>query len=201
MRRVLLTTLVILTTVTVMPAVGAAADGPAFDCRKAQGEAQALICKDPDLAALDRQLDEVYRAALSKAKKDKSALRADQDEWAKIRDACAKDPDAMPACLGRSYQARVGELQALYDLAPSKGPYTFDCANGAGSIVVKYFHTEPASARLQRGGETVVAWSEPGAKGSKFVGHDVTFLNKGMSAQVAWRNEKLNCEVRSPPAK
>jgi uncharacterized protein len=188
----------LLTTLALLPVLGLAADGPAFDCRKAQGEVQALICKVPDLAALDRKLDEVFRAAQSKAKKDKKALRSEQDSWIRTRDECAREPSTTQTCVGRSYQSRIGELQALYELVPSKGPYTFDCANRAEPIVVKYFHTEPASARLQRGDETVIAWSEPGAKGTKFVGQNVTFLAKGISAQVEWRNEKFTCEVRPP---
>ena len=45
----------------------AQAKGPAFDCAKAQGEVQQLVCKDEGLAALDRKLDEVYKAARAKA--------------------------------------------------------------------------------------------------------------------------------------
>jgi uncharacterized protein len=188
-----------LTIVSLLPLSASAAEGPSFDCRKAQGEVQALICKDPDLAALDRKLDEVFRAASSKAKKDRKALRAEQDGWLRTRDDCSKQPDAMQACVGRGYQSRIGELQALYELVPSKGPYTFACANRADPIVVKYFHTDPPSARLQRGGETVVAWAEPGAKGTKFVAPNVSFLNKGMTAQVEWRNDKFTCEVQPTP--
>jgi uncharacterized protein len=189
---------IVLTTIALLPLLAAAADGPAFDCRKAQGDVQALICKDADLAALDRKMDEVYRGAFSKAKKERKALRAEQDAWTRTRDECSKDGDAMQACVGRAYQSRIGELQALYELVPSRGPYTFDCANRADPIVAKYFHTEPASARLQRGSETVIAWSEPGAKGTKFVAPDVSFLVKGTSAQVEWRTDKFTCEVRPP---
>ena len=35
----------------------AQAKGPAFDCGKAQGEVEQLICKDESLAALDRKID------------------------------------------------------------------------------------------------------------------------------------------------
>lgn len=189
---------IVLTTMALLPLLAAAADGPAFDCRKAQGDVQALVCKDVDLAALDRMMDEAYRAAFSKAKKERKALRAEQESWTATRDECSKDGDAMRACVGRAYQSRIGELQALYELVPSRGPYTFDCANRADPIVAKYFHTEPASARLQRGSETVIAWSEPGAKGTKFVAPNVSFLVKGTSAQVEWRDDKFTCEVRPP---
>lgn len=196
MRRIALSAIAL--TILALPPVLRAADGPAFDCRKATGDVQALICKDADLAALDRKMDEVFRGAFSKAKRERKALRAEQDDWTRTRDECSKDRDAMQACVGRAYQSRIGELQALYELVPSRGPYTFDCANRADPIVVKYFHTEPASARLQRAGETVIAWSEPGAKGTRFVAPEISFLVKGMSAQVEWRADKFTCEVRPP---
>ena len=59
----------LITSIFLLPACGLAAEGPAFNCAKAEGEVPKLICNTPDLAALDRKLDEVYRAALSKAKK------------------------------------------------------------------------------------------------------------------------------------
>ena len=37
---------------------------PSFDCQKAQGQVEILICNDQELAALDRQMSEVYQAAL-----------------------------------------------------------------------------------------------------------------------------------------
>jgi uncharacterized protein len=44
--------------------------GLAFDCAKATGEVEKLICTDEGLAALDRKLDGVYKAALAKARDD-----------------------------------------------------------------------------------------------------------------------------------
>jgi len=58
----------LITSIFLLPVCGLGAEGPAFDCSKAQGEVPKLICNTPELAALDRKLDEVYRASLSKAK-------------------------------------------------------------------------------------------------------------------------------------
>ncbi len=44
------------------------AQGPTFNCAKATGEVETLICSDASLAALDRKLDEAYKAAAAKAK-------------------------------------------------------------------------------------------------------------------------------------
>jgi uncharacterized protein len=37
------------------------------DCAKAAGQVEALLCQDEDLAKLDRQMAEVYSAALRAA--------------------------------------------------------------------------------------------------------------------------------------
>jgi len=76
--------------VTIAPAA-LRAEGPAFDCSKAQGEVEPLICKDAELAALDRRLDGVYKEALGKARDgmDKS-LRTEQRGWVGGRNECWK---------------------------------------------------------------------------------------------------------------
>ena len=81
--------LVVLT--LVLAGVPAQAQGPAFDCAKAQGEVEKLICGDEGLAALDRKLDEVYRAAVAKARDDVPQLiRTEQRGWIKGRNECWK---------------------------------------------------------------------------------------------------------------
>jgi uncharacterized protein len=67
------------------------AEGPTFDFAKAQGEVEKLICSDASLAALDRKLDEVYKAATAKAKgKLGTQLREEQRGWVKGRNDCWK---------------------------------------------------------------------------------------------------------------
>lgn len=56
----------------------AQAAGPAFDCAKALGEVETLICKDAGLAVLDRTLDGVSKAALAKARDAKPLHPADR---------------------------------------------------------------------------------------------------------------------------
>ena len=111
--------------------VRAQAKGPTFDCAKAQGEVEQLICKDEGLAALDRKLDEVYKAALAKARDDvPQLLRTEQRGWVSGRNECWKAKDADNAvyltaswtatsvreCVEARYRIRTAELQALYQL-------------------------------------------------------------------------------------
>ena len=73
----LMHTMVMLSVVMTTPALAA---GPTFSCSKVSaGSIEALICQDPALAALDRQLAEVYAAASKKTVNEHpSTLKAEQ---------------------------------------------------------------------------------------------------------------------------
>lgn len=190
-------------------AVGPAAtwaQGPAFDCAKAQGEVQQLICSDAGLAALDRKLDGVYKAALAKARDDvPQFLRGEQRGWLKGRDECwkAKEGKYLTAswqatsvreCTEGEYRIRISELQAKMRLVPEKGPVFFACENNpANELVATFFETDPPTARLERGDKTVTAWLVPAGSGSKYEGQNVEFQTKGNEATVTWLDAKLNC--------
>ena len=181
------------------------AKGPAFDCSKAQGEVEQLVCKDEALAALDRKLDEVYKAAVAKARDDvPQFLRTEQRGWIKGRNECwkAKDGTFLTAswqakdvreCVEGNYRIRISELQALMQLVPPKGPVVYACSDSFGEVVATFFETDPPTARLERGDKTVTAWLVPAGSGSKYEGQNVEFWTKGKEATVTWLDEKLSC--------
>jgi uncharacterized protein len=184
------------------------AEGPAFDCARAQGSVQELICKDEGLAALDRKLDGVYKAARAKARDDvPKTLVAEQRGWVKGRDDCWKTRDGSPefltaswqatgtrACVEGKYRIRISELQAVWRLVPAKGPVSFACEkNPANEVVATFFETDPAVALLERGDQTVTTWLVPAASGSKYEGRNVEFWTKGPEATVTWLDERLKC--------
>ncbi|WP_051091232.1 caspase family protein [Methylopila sp. M107] len=83
---------------------------PSFPCSKARLPAERIICGRPNLAALDRQLAELYAAAVKSP-----TLDAGQSLWRIQRDACASSSstlDALAACVERSYRTRIGILAA-----------------------------------------------------------------------------------------
>jgi uncharacterized protein len=185
------------------------AQGPAFDCAKAQGDVETLICKDAGLAALDRQLDGVYKAALAKARDAMPArLRAEQRGFISGRNECWKArgaPTYLTAswqastihdCVEGNYKLRISDLQAQWRLAPAKAPVSFVCGSPANEIVATFFETDPATARLERGDKTQTVWQVRAASGAKYEGQNVEFWIKGSEATVTWLDEKLTCRVR-----
>ena len=96
-------------TVASLPA-GAAS----FDCAKATSVVEKLICGDPQASRLDEELAGVYRKALATAP-DPAALRREQREWLKVREACAT-----AECLHAAYGDRIAAMKKL--ASTGRGP-------------------------------------------------------------------------------
>lgn len=126
--------------------------GPSYDCGGVEpGSAEALICGDEGLSALDRKIAEVYAAAVGKAGEGLPHLRAEQRGWIKGRNECWKSEDET-ACIRDSYTDRIVELQARYRLVPGTEPVFYQCdGDPANEVVVTYFQTEPETLIAERG--------------------------------------------------
>lgn len=162
--------------------------GPSFDCTKPlSGSVEEMICRDGALAALDRKLADVYAAAGKIAAMQKpNLLPAEQRGWIKGRNDCWKSDDRR-ACVESEYARRIAELQARYRLVPPRGPFFWACENNpANEVVVTFFETDPPTAMLERGDQTVVAFSAPAGSGAKYVGRNETFWEHQGEARVTW---------------
>lgn len=63
-------------------------NGPSFDCTSAKREVEKVICADPQLGMLDRQLAEAYERALkSMSRRSAADLRKSQHDFLATRDA------------------------------------------------------------------------------------------------------------------
>lgn len=92
--------------------------GPAFDCSKAQGSIEELICGSAELARLDRHLNTAYAerlAAVTPA--EKRNLRAEQRGWIKGRNECWKSSDPYQCAVG-TYTDRIAELSMDHSSIP-----------------------------------------------------------------------------------
>ncbi|MBB5508728.1 lysozyme inhibitor LprI family protein [Paraburkholderia atlantica] len=78
-----------------------------FDCGKASSKIEKLVCSSPATADADRRLAFAYRAAAAKAS-DVAALKQQQRDWLKERNAC---DDA--ACLIKATEARIQVLSTM----------------------------------------------------------------------------------------
>jgi hypothetical protein len=85
---------------------------PSFDCTKAKSPAEHLICKDEELATLDRENAAIYIRARAVAPDEMEFIRRSREEWLKREHECTEKP-----CLVDWYATRKRELSTLIDAA------------------------------------------------------------------------------------
>ena len=84
--------------------------GPAFDCAKASGSIENMICEGTELARLDQRLNETYAERIATAAHaERRLLRAEQRGWIKGRNDCWKSSDPY-RCVVDTYNDRIAEL-------------------------------------------------------------------------------------------
>jgi uncharacterized protein len=193
----------------------ALAQGPTFDCAKAQGTVEKLICSDASLAALDRNLDQVFKAVTAKATgKLATDVRTEQRGWIKGRNDCWKangqqtwitatwTVDTVKGCVEAQYRLRTSELQSVWRLVPPK-TVSYACQNNpANEVIANFFATDPATIRLERGDRTVTMWLVGAASAGKYEGQNVSLVHGGSQVKVSWLNtdtgktDELQCKAR-----
>ena len=115
-----------ITVVVPISVLGQGADGPSFDCGKARSTPEKIICADPELSRLDRDLAELYRTAKSSARDPQEFQRNSAREWRVREDSCRDR-----ACLTQWYEKRKLQLQAIAE--PSDPLNRKESAAGAQS--------------------------------------------------------------------
>jgi uncharacterized protein len=195
--------------------VPALAQGPAFDCSKAQGEVEKLICSDASLAELDRKLAAVYKAAGAKAQgKLATRLREEQRGWVKGRNECWKangqqtwitatwTVNTVKGCIDAQYRLRTSELQSVWRLVPPRTA-SYACQNNpANEVVANFFDTDPATIRLERGDRSKTLWRVGAGTSATFEGQNVSVVQQGNELRVNWldtdtgKTEDLQCRTR-----
>lgn len=162
-----------------------AQEGPSFKCsEKMASSVEDLICKNPDLAAQDRNLAAAYDAALKKAGNGAKTLKAEQRGWIKGRDECWKSDDKQ-ACVRDSYSQRIVEVQAGYGLVAGKGPITFDCG-GDGTISATFYQTDPSSLIASYKGQRSLMVAVQSGSGVHYTGQNESFWEHQGEARVTW---------------
>jgi uncharacterized protein YecT (DUF1311 family) len=188
------------------------AQGPTFDCAKARGEVEKLICSDPSLAALDRKLASVFQSAMARARDGLDRqLKTEQRGWIQGRNECWKARDktwitatwtvrTVKDCVDARYRMRTAELQALWRLVLSR-TVSFVCENNPANVTVAdFFATDPATIRLERGDRTETLWLVGSASNGLYEGQNVSLVLKGDDLRLSWldtnagRTDELRCK-------
>jgi len=172
----------------ILPA--AFAHGASFNCSKASGSVESLVCKDPALTARDEKLEAIYKTASAKAKGTLATrLRQDQRSWIKGRNECWKANDttwltaswtvgSVKECVDAQYRMRTSELQAVWRLLPPQ-TLAYSCQNNpANEVVANFFATDPATLRLERGDRTTTLWQVGAPSAGLYEGQNVSVVHQ-----------------------
>jgi uncharacterized protein len=184
----------------ILLAAPAFAAKPAFNCAKADGEVEELICSNDELAALDHKIADVYKAAMKNLPADEQKTeKAYQRGWIKGRNDCWKADD-IEDCVRFSYESRITELQIKSGQMEVPEPVYYQCGDTHALedtvIAVFYKDSQLPAAVLTKGDEQVIALRSPSASGAKYEVQNVTFWEKSGEAQVSWNGEELTCNEK-----
>lgn len=167
------------------------ADGPSFDCGRARGQAQEMVCADKELAAMDREVDRLYRLAGP----DKGDVAAAQRDWLAARDQCWRTDD-LRQCVLTAYAKRVHQLCGALPAtgaeagANSVGPVAYRCAGLDAPVGATFVNTDPGAVYLTWGPTHELALPRAeSASGARYAGRvdgaDWTFWIKGREATLS----------------
>jgi uncharacterized protein YecT (DUF1311 family) len=82
---------------------------PASHCDSRLRPSEQMVCADPELAALDRQLNHAFNLAV-RSGASREALREEQDDWEMARERAAR---RSPAAVADLYRKRIDDLMSL----------------------------------------------------------------------------------------
>ncbi len=152
---------------------------PSFDCSRADGQAQELVCADGVLAAMDRELSRVH--ALAVADKtlpadELAALTASQRGWVKGRDDCWKADELRP-CVTTSYAQRIHQMRQLSMAARvadpaslSIGPLSYTCDGIDAGIAATFIKTDPGVVYLEWADRSMALGQSASGSGARYAG-------------------------------
>jgi uncharacterized protein len=172
---------------------------PSFDCSKAKGEIEKLVCSDAGLAALDRKMADVFATALKSWPADEVAKqKAMQRGWIKGRNDCWKADDKR-ACAETEYRRRIVEVQIQSGALMAPKPVEYSCTGGEDAtkpfVASFYQDTDPPSAVLTYGSDQTIAFLQPSGSGAKYTAPNMEFWEHQGEATVDWYGTKLTCKA------
>lgn len=170
---------------------------PTFNCAKASGEVEKMICKDAGLIALDHKLAETYSKAMKHLPAaDAAREKVTQRGWIKGRNDCWKAEDQR-ACVEGEYRTRIVQLQIRSGQLVAPPYVAYDCspADAQPFTATFYKETDPPSAVLSLGNDQVIAFLQRTASGAKYTAANVEFWEHHGEAAINWFGKKLTCKA------
>lgn len=163
-----------------VPCAHAATYATSFDCAKASGSVEKLICRDAQLAQMDVEMMRLYRLALTdeNAVPRPDKVLIDQQFWLEARNQCASGPDPR-ICTISSYAQRAHQLRQGSAIVRTKDPYrltegplAFHCTGMNATIAATFFTTQPGVVYLAWANSSITLNQVPSDYGTQYIGKD-----------------------------
>jgi len=187
-----------LTLASLAPTAAQAPAKPSFDCAKATGEVEKMICQDPALAALDVQMAAAWQKALGLFPPDVAKTqRALQNGWIRGRNDCWKEKPAR-ACVETSYQNRLFELQLESKQLKAPIVSAWACTGGDGKPVTMSFYNDatPQAGVLKVGDDKMTLFAARSGSGARYASGEIEFWEHQGEASITWWGTKLACKAK-----
>ncbi|WP_042011767.1 MliC family protein [Aeromonas fluvialis] len=167
----------------------ASAATPSFDCTKASGSVENLICQDAGLAALDNELAALYPKAIAQLSAEQlKTERAMQRGWIKGRNDCWKSEDVRQ-CVDDNYTLRIAELQVTGGQLMVPDPVFYRC--GDQLTLESYFYRDAkipvAVLNISEGNkppQQLLTYLKPSGSGARYEGQNISLFTKGDEAML-----------------
>ncbi|GIU11210.1 MULTISPECIES: MliC family protein [unclassified Shewanella] len=171
---------------------------PSFDCAKAQGQVETLICHDAELAQLDREMAQVYQQAIVNIPASEQP-KATQRGWIKGRNDCWKSQDVRQCTLA-NYQSRLIELKIKGGLLEVPPAVVFDCGKHPQITAVFYTQVNPVTAVFtfsseKAGVQQLLATNVRSGSGAKYQGRNFEFWEHQGEASVQFFDDSYRCQL------
>lgn len=178
---------------------------PSFDCQKAQGQVETLICQDSHLASLDVEITEMYNKLVAQVSAaELTQIKPVQRGWIKGRNDCWKAED-IKQCVQSAYEIRLTELQIAVGEFEVPEPIQYECglsANDSLTKITAYFYNDTAipaamltiSPTSQYLKQTNLALLTRTASGAKYQGQNFSFWTHQDEAMLSqFEQADLQC--------
>ena len=177
------------------------ASSPSFNCQRVEvGSIEDMVCKDDELATLDRKLADVYASARQIAVNEHPPiLKAEQRGWIKGRNDCWKSTDRRK-CVEESYLLRIAEIQARYRLVPVTETvrYVYE-GNPANEVIATFFQTDPPTLIAERGDSVSMMYLQPSGSVAKYQGRNEILWEHHGEARIVWGYDTTEMHCKKMP--
>jgi uncharacterized protein len=172
---------------------------PVVDCARADGDVQTLICKNPELVSLDRQLSAEFQHAVDEAGANRAGLQSAQDAWTTSREDCWKADD-VHKCVLDAYRTRLVELKIDDSDTAAPETVTYRCPDPAKPFTARFYNQfDPPAAVLTLGSgpasETAIVFAEQTGSGARYGREGVDYWEHQGEVTVDFHGDKFVCRT------